>query len=313
MPDGGFVHLHVHSEYSMLDGATRIRDAVEAVVGDGQPGIGLTDHGVLYGAVDFYKAVTAAGLKPVLGVEAYVTPGSRFDRPSRADNVRYHMTLLAESQTGYENLVKLVSRSYLEGYYYKPRMDLELLSLYSDGIIATSGCLGGHVPQLLDPEASREEGNTGGARDFDAAIRAAGAYQDIFGKDRFFIELHDHGMEAQRRIVPDLLQISRRIEAPLLATNDTHYVRREQADAHDVLLCIQTGSLIDEPDRLQLERTLPDLSQGQGAAGRKRPYGLALARRRGFVGRRFGVSHPSGRCADHIARRRRRSSAPADA
>ena len=253
MPGGGFVHLHVHSEYSMLDGATRIQDAVEAVVSDGQPGIGLTDHGVLYGAVDFYKAVTAAGLKPVLGVEAYVTPGSRFDRPSRADNVRYHMTLLAENQTGYENLVKLVSRAYLEGYYYKPRMDLELLAQYSDGIIATSGCLGGHVPQLLDPDASREEGNTGGARDVDAAIRAAATYQDMFGRDRFFIELHDHGMETQRRIMPDLLDISRRIGAPLLATNDTHYVRREQAEAHDVLLCIQTGSLIEEPDRLKFD------------------------------------------------------------
>ncbi|MCY4370099.1 MAG: DNA polymerase III subunit alpha [bacterium] len=253
MPGGDFVHLHVHSEYSMLDGATRIQDAVEAVVRDGQTGIGLTDHGVLYGAVDFYKAVTGAGLKPVLGVEAYVTPGSRFDRPSRADNVRYHMTLLAETQTGYDNLVKLVSRAYLEGYYYKPRMDLELLAQYSSGIIATSGCLGGHVPQLLDPDASREEGNAGGARDVDAAVKAAGTYQDIFGKDRFFIELHDHGMESQRRILPDLLDISRRIEAPLLATNDTHYVRREQAEAHDVLLCIQTGSLIEESGRLKFQ------------------------------------------------------------
>ena len=253
MPGGDFVHLHVHSEYSMLDGATRIQDAVEAVVRDGQTGIGLTDHGVLYGAVDFYKAVTGAGLKPVLGVEAYVTPGSRFDRPSRADNVRYHMTLLAETQTGYDNLVKLVSRAYLEGYYYKPRMDLELLAQYSSGIIATSGCLGGHVPQLLDPDASREEGNAGGARDVDAAVKAAGTYQDIFGKDRFFIELHDHGMETQRRILPDLLDISRRIEAPLLATNDTHYVRREQAEAHDVLLCIQTGSLVEESDRLKFQ------------------------------------------------------------
>ena len=253
MPGGGFVHLHVHSEYSMLDGATRIQEAVEAVVSDGQPGLGLTDHGVLYGAVDFYKAATGAGVKPVLGVEAYLTPGSRFDRPSRASNVRYHMTLLAETQQGYENLVKLVSRAYLEGFYYKPRMDLDLLARYSDGIIATSGCLGGHVPQLLDPDASREEGNTGGARDVEAALRAAGTYQDIFGKDRFFIELHDHGLANQRRILPDLLDISRRLGAPLLATNDTHYVQREQAEAHDVLLCIQTGSLIDDADRLKFE------------------------------------------------------------
>ena len=253
MPDNGFVHLHVHSEFSMLDGAARISDAVRAVAADGQPALGLTDHGVLFGAVDFYKTATAAGIKPILGVEGYVTPGSRFDRPARSDNVRYHITLLAESQTGYQNLVKLVSRAYLEGYYYKPRMDLDLLSEYAEGLIATSGCLGGHVPQLLDPDASSEEGNRRGTRDVAAALEAARDYQDIFGKDRFFIELHDHGMETQRRIVPDLLDISRRIEAPLLATNDAHYTRREEAEAHDVLLCIQTGSVIDEPDRLRFE------------------------------------------------------------
>ena len=251
MPDNGFVHLHVHSEFSMLDGAARVSDAVHAVAADGQTALGLTDHGVLFGAVDFYKTATAAGIKPILGVEGYVTPGSRFDRPTRSENVRYHITLLAENQTGYGNLVKLVSRAFLEGYYYKPRMDLDLLSEYAEGIIATSGCLGGHVPQLLDPDASREEGNRGGTRDVDAALKAAGDYQDIFGRDRFFIELHDHGVEAQRRILPDLLDISRRIEAPLLATNDAHYTRREEAEAHDVLLCIQTGSLVDESDRLR--------------------------------------------------------------
>ena len=253
MPDDGFVHLHVHSEFSMLDGAARIGDAVRAVAADGQAAIGLTDHGVLYGAVDFYKTATAAGIKPVLGVEGYLTPGSRFDRPVRSENVRYHITLLAENQTGYRNLVKLVSRAYLEGYYHKPRMDLELLAEYAEGIIATSGCLGGHVPQLLDPDASREEGNTGRARDVRAAAAAAALYQDIFGKDRFFIELHDHGLAAQRRILPDLVDISRRIGAPLLATNDAHYTRREEAEAHDILLCIQTASVIDEPDRLKFE------------------------------------------------------------
>ena len=237
----------------MLDGAARISEAVRAVKDDGQSAIGLTDHGVLYGAVDFYKTATAAGVKPILGVEGYLTPGSRFDRPVRSENVRYHITLLAETQTGYDNLVKLVSRAYLEGYYYRPRMDLELLAEYAEGIIATSGCLSGHVPQLLDPEASREEGNTGGARNVAAAVEAAATYQDIFGKDRFFIELHDHGMDAQRRILPDLLDISQRIGAPLLATNDAHYTRREEAETHDVLLCIQTGSVIEEPDRLKFE------------------------------------------------------------
>ena len=251
MPDDGFVHLHVHSEFSMLDGAARITDTVRAAAADGQTALGLTDHGVLYGAVDFYKAATGAGLKPIFGVEGYLTPGSRFDRPARSENVRYHITLLAENQTGYSNLVKLVSLAYLDGYYYKPRMDMELLAEHAEGVIATSGCLGGHVPQLLEPEAVRGDGGTGSAPDRTAALKAAAEYQDIFGKDRFFIELHNHGMDAQKRILPDLIDISRRIGAPLLATNDTHYTRREEADAHDILLCIQTGSVVDETDRLR--------------------------------------------------------------
>ena len=253
MPGRSFVHLHVHSEFSMLDGAARVPDAVAAAKADDQPGIGLTDHGVLYGTVDFYKAALQAGITPIIGVEAYVTPGSRFDRPVRTENIRHHMTLLAENQTGYQNLLKLVSRSYLEGYYFKPRMDRELLAEYSEGIIATSGCLGGHVPQLLAPDASREEGNSGQVRGFDAAVEAAAMYQDIFGKDRFFIELHDHGLEPQQRILPDLREIAAKLGAPLLATNDAHYTRREEAEAHDVLLCIQTGATIDEPNRFKFE------------------------------------------------------------
>ena len=220
MASKGFVHLHVHSEFSMLDGAARIDHAVEAVVSHGQPGLGLTDHGVLYGAVDFYRAATAAGIKPIIGVEGYLTTGSRFDRPTGPDNVRHHITLLAETQTGYANLVKLVSRAFLEGYYYKPRMDHELLSEYAEGIIATSGCLSGHVPSLLAPDAPREDGYAGGRRDLEKAVEAAGLYQDIFGRDRFFIELHDLGLESQRRILPDLLEISQRVGAPLLATNE---------------------------------------------------------------------------------------------
>ena len=252
-PSDGFVHLHVHSEFSMLDGAARVTEVVAAAAEDNQPALGITDHGVLYGTVDFYKAARDAGVKPIIGVEAYVTPGSRFDRPGRADNIRHHMTLLAENQTGYQNLLKLVSRAYLEGYYYKPRMDKELLAEYSDGIIATSGCLGGHVPQLLAPDASREEGNRGQVRDVDAAVEVASMYQDIFGKDRFFIELHDHGLEPQQRILPDLREISQRIGAPLLATNDAHYTRQEESEAHDVLLCIQTGATIDEANRFKFE------------------------------------------------------------
>ncbi|MDR9450504.1 MAG: PHP domain-containing protein, partial [Acidimicrobiia bacterium] len=248
-----FAHLHLHTEFSMLDGAARVNDVVQAARRDGQPAVAITDHGVLYGAVDFYKAAVAEGIKPIIGVEAYVTPGSRFDRPPRSQNVRYHLTLLAENETGYRNLIKLVSRAYLEGYYYKPRMDLELLAEHSEGIVAGSGCLGGPVAQLLAPDASSEEGNQGQMRDFEAALRTAAQYQDIFGRDNFFIELQDHGMEAQQRILPDLVEIAEKIGAPLLATNDSHYTYREEAEAHDVLLCIQTGSTLDEPNRFKFE------------------------------------------------------------
>ncbi len=233
----------------MLDGAARIVDAVGAVKSQGQTALGITDHGVLYGAVDFYKAATEAGIKPIFGVEGYLTTGSRFDRPTGPDNVRHHITLLAENQTGYANLVKLVSRAFLEGYYYKPRMDLEILSRHADGIVATSGCLSGHVPTLLAPDASREDGRATGRRDMAKALEAAAMYQDIFGRDRFFIELHDLGLESQQRILPDLVEIATRIDAPLLATNDAHYVKAEQAGIHDVLLCIQTGSTVNDPGR----------------------------------------------------------------
>ncbi len=255
MARDGFAHLHVHSEFSMLDGAARVKDMVRVSVQDNQPAIAITDHGVMYGVGDFYRAATAGGVKPIIGVEAYITPGSRFDRPGRADNQRYHATLLAETQVGYQNLMKMVSSSYLDGYYYKPRMDFDLLSKYSDGVIATSGCLGGEVGQRLAPDASREEGNRNSARDFDGALAAAARYQDIFGKENFFIEIADHGIEAQRRILPDLVDISKRIGAPLLAANDAHYISAADAEAHDVLLCIQTGSTVDDPNRFRFEGT----------------------------------------------------------
>lgn len=237
----------------MLDGAARVRDVVAAAAADGQPAVAITDHGVMYGVVDFTKAAESVGVKPIIGTEAYVTPGSRFDRPPRNRNLRYHMTLLAETDVGYRNLMQLSSKAYLEGYYYKPRMDKELLARYAEGIIATSGCLGGEVAQHLAPDASREEGNQGAVRDFDAALRAAAEYQDIFGKGNFFIEIQDHGIAAQRRILPDLVEISQRIGAPLLATNDAHYTRRDEHEAHDVLLCIQTGTTLDDRDRLRFE------------------------------------------------------------
>ncbi len=237
----------------MLDGAARVKDLVRAVAADGQPAVAITDHGVLYGVVDFYRAATEVGVKPIIGIEAYVTPGSRFDRPPRRDDIRYHMTLLAISDVGYRNLMALASRAYLEGFYYKPRMDAELLAEYSEGIIAASGCLGGHVPQLLAPDASSEEGNVGQVRDYDGAVAAAAMYQDIFGKDNFFIEVQDHGIPAQRKIMDDLVQISHDVGAPLLAANDSHYTYASEADSHDVLLCIQTGANKSDQDRFQFK------------------------------------------------------------
>ncbi|MFB3110068.1 MAG: DNA polymerase III subunit alpha [Acidimicrobiia bacterium] len=248
-----FAHLHLHTEYSLLDGAARITDVVEAAAADDQPAIAITDHGNLYGVVDFVKAANNVGIKPIIGIEAYYTEGSRRDRPVGAENRRYHMNLLAENEVGYRNLLQLSSKAFLDGYYYKPRMDIELLAEHSEGVIATSGCLGGLVPQLLAPDAVSEEGNKGTSRDIDAAVAAAVRFQDVFGKDNFFIEVQDHGIEAQRRIMPDLLEIASRIDAPLLATNDAHYTRRDEHDTHDVLLCIQTGSLRNEPGRLRFE------------------------------------------------------------
>ncbi len=239
----------------MLDGAARVDEVTRAAAADNQPAIAITDHGNLYGVVDFYRAARTNGVKPIIGIEAYTTPGSRFERPPRGGD-RHHLLILAASDDGYRNLVQLSSRSFLDGYYYKPRMDKELIAAHSKGLIATSGCLGGEVAKLLAPDGSTEEGSRQqSTRDFDGALAAAAAWQDIFGKENFFIEIQDHGIPAQRRILPDLLDISRRLGAPLVATNDAHYTRPTEAEAHDVLLCIQTGATIDEPNRLKFEGT----------------------------------------------------------
>ena len=255
MPADRFAHLHVHTEFSMLDGAARVKDLVQAVAADNQPAVAITDHGVLYGVVDFTKAALATGVKPIVGIEAYVTPGSRFDRPPRRDDIRYHMTLLAMNDTGYKNLMKLASRAYLEGFYYKPRMDVELLSQYHEGIVALSGCLGGHVPQMLAPDASSEEGNQGQERDYEGAVAAAAMYQDIFGRDNWFIEIQDHGIPAQKKVLGDLRQIAADINAPLIAANDSHYTYAHEAESHDVLLCIQTGANQADEDRFKFHGT----------------------------------------------------------
>src|SRR5271166_1414790 len=240
----------------MLDGAARVEDLVKAAAADGQPALGITDHGNMYGVLDFYKAARAEGLNPVIGTEAYMAGESRHERPVRRGKVDdtggdveggqklyYHLTLLAETTAGYRNLLKLSSAAYLEAYYYKPRVDWELLERHHQGLIATTGCLGGVVLQALL------------AGDVEGAEQKAARLQDIFGKDNLFVEIQDHGIAAQKRTNPQLVRIARRIGAPLVATNDSHYTHREDAVAHDALLCVQTGATIDDPKRFKFEGT----------------------------------------------------------
>jgi len=249
-----FAHLHTHTEYSMLDGASRLGDLVAAAVADGQPALGITDHGNMYGVLDFYAACRAQGINPVIGTEAYMAAESRHDRPVRrgkvddtggdvegGEKLYYHLTLLAETTGGYRNLMKLSSAAYLEGYYYKPRVDWEMLEQYHEGIIATTGCLGGVVLQALL------------ADDEERALKLAGRLQDVFGRHNLFVELQDHGLPQQRRTNPALARIARQLGAPLLATNDSHYTERKDAVSHDALLCVQTGALIDDPKRFKFE------------------------------------------------------------
>ena len=248
----GFAHLHVHTEFSMLDGAARIGELVDAAVADGQTALGITDHGNMYGILDFYRACRDRGIKPILGTEAYMAHDTRFERPSRRGRVddsggetdggrklMYHLTLLAENDVGYRNLIQVASRAFMEGYYYKPRVDWDVLAEHSEGLIATTGCLGGHVLQALLRD------------DFDDARTKAARLQEIFGKDNLFIELQDQGIPEQHRTNPQLERIARELGAPLLATNDSHYTRREDARAHDALLCVQTGSQMSDPNRFR--------------------------------------------------------------
>jgi len=248
-----FVHLHAHTEYSMLDGAAKINDYLKKVKELNQPAAAITDHGNLYGALEFVRQAETHGIKPIIGYEAYVTPGSRFEKPERDKNKRYHLTLLAENNIGYQNLVELVSRAYLEGFYYKPRVDYELLREHSEGIIALSGCLGGEVAQHLAPDGSREEGNTANEKSYEKALEKAKNYQDIFGKKNFYIELHNHGIDQQIEILEDLVKISEEINAPLVAANDSHYVAKDDSSAHDALLCVQTNATMEDEDRFKFD------------------------------------------------------------
>ena len=237
-----FTHLHVHTEYSLLDGSSKIKELVHQAKELGMDSIAITDHGAMYGVIDFYRAAKAEGIKPIIGCEIYVTTGSRFDKEaSQGDKKYYHLVLLAQNDTGYHNLMKIVSRGFTEGFYYKPRVDYEVLEEYKEGLIALSACLAGEVATYIRENNYEKAKNT--------ALRL----QDLFGKDNFFLELQDHGIPDQTKVNTALLKMSKETGIDLVATNDIHYTFKEDAEAHDILLCIQTGKKVQDEDRMRYE------------------------------------------------------------
>ncbi len=237
-----FTHLHVHTEYSLLDGSNKIKEYVKRVKELGMDSAAITDHGVMYGVIDFYKECKAQGIRPIIGCEIYVAPNSRFDKELTGGEDRYyHLVLLAENNTGYDNLVKIVSRGFTEGYYYKPRVDMEILRECHKGLIALSACLAGEVQRYISKGL------------VDEAKKAALRYRDCFGEGNFFLELQDHGLSEQKMVNTTLLQMSRELGIPLVATNDVHYTYKEDVKPHDILLCIQTGKKLADEDRMRYE------------------------------------------------------------
>jgi len=236
---GNFVHLHVHTEYSLLDGANRIKDLIKRTKELGMDSIAITDHGVMYGVVDFYKAAVDNGVKPILGCEVYTSKRTRHDKQGIADSDPGHLVLLAKNNQGYKNLMKIVSIGFTEGFYYKPRIDFEILERYSEGLIALSACLSGDVPKALMNN------------DFERAKTVAKRYNDIFGEGNFYLEIQSNGIEEQKFVNSQLIKLSKEMEIPLVATNDAHYLRKEDARAHEILLCIQTGKNINDEDRMR--------------------------------------------------------------
>jgi len=244
MPDStteNFVHLHVHSEFSLLDGLSRIPEMTQRVADQGMPALALTDHGSMYGVIPFYAAAKSAGIKPIIGIEAYVAPRGMTDKEGKADADYHHMILLAKDDVGYKNLLALTTASHLEGYYYKPRIDKELLARHAKGLIGTSACLGGEVLKRL------------GQGDEAGAAKAADEYRSILGDGNFFIEVQEHGIGEQQRLHPQLVELARKLNIPLVATNDTHYTSPDQFEAHNLLVCIQTASNVDTPGRMRFE------------------------------------------------------------
>ena len=237
-----FTHLHVHTEYSLLDGSCKIKELAARAKELGMDSMAITDHGVMYGVIDFYRAAREVGIKPIIGCEVYVAPGSRFERENTNSEDRYyHLVLLAENDTGYHNLMKIVSKGFVDGFYYKPRVDYEVLETYHEGVIALSACLAGEVQRYL-------------ARGmYEEACRSARHYEEIFGKGNFFLELQDHGISTQKMVNQGLMRMSRELSMDLVATNDIHYILAEDAAAHDILLCIQTGKKVSDENRMRYE------------------------------------------------------------
>src|SRR2546429_2806291 len=244
MARDSFVHLHLHTEYSLLDGAIRMKELMKKAVEFKMPAVAITDHGNLFGAIEFYQEAQRAGVKPIIGCEAYIAPGSNKDRPASRRDSAYHFTLLAENETGYRNLVKLVTAAHLEGFHYAPRIDKQLLAAHSEGLIGLSGCLAGEINSAIQ------------ANNIEKAKQSAAEYREILGAKNFFIELHDHGMDEQRKCMTALPQIARDLGIGLVAANDVHFLRRSDHEAHDVMLCIGTGKMVQDENRL---RYVPEL------------------------------------------------------
>src|SRR5437879_6240189 len=244
MQDQDFVHLHLHTDYSLLDGAIQIKPLSERLENLGMKACAMTDHGNMYGAISFYNTMKARGIKPIIGCETYIAPGSRRDRAGRAapgEKVNFHLILLAKNYEGYRNLSRLTSKAFTEGFYYKPRIDRELLAQHSKGLIALSSCMSGVPSALLAQER------------FDDAATAALEFQEIMGAGNYYLEIQEHGLEAQARIRKPLVELSKRTGIPLVATNDAHYLMPDDARAHDVLLCIGLGKTISDQNRLRYE------------------------------------------------------------
>ena len=235
-----FVHLHLHTEYSLLDGACRIGELISHVKNIGQKAVAMTDHGNMFGAIEFYDECKAQGIKPIIGCEVYVAPGSRFEKDTRYGRKYYHLVLLCENMTGYKNLIKLVSLGYMEGFYVRPRIDLELLQKYHEGLICLSACMAGEISVLLSENR------------YDKAVEIAKLYESIFGKGNYYIEIQNQDFIEQKRLFPQLIRLSKQTGIPLVATNDCHYIKREDSEYQQILMCISTGSTVKDADKMSM-------------------------------------------------------------